>query len=90
MKSSEQSVGAIVCRELLKHSCSSAEDFLLTCVLEREMSQLAISQFYLEHGRDCFPCDCFFSGGQVEKVSLLTVDQVFRYSLHVNEGCWPQ
>ena len=90
MKSSEESVGAIVCRELLKHSCSSAEDFLISCVLKRVMPQLPMHQLYLDRGRVCFPCDYFFSGGQEEKVSLLIVDQVFRYSLHVNEGCWSQ
>ena len=55
-----------------KLNSNPAEGFLLSCVLEREMLQIAIGQLDFEHWRERFPFDFFFPGGQVEKVSLLT------------------
>lgn len=43
VESFEEFGGAVVvCIDLPEHGCGSAEDFLVTCVLERKMPQLAM------------------------------------------------
>lgn len=73
VKSAQESVQARVAPvDTPKLNSSPAEGFLLSCVLEREMLQIATGQLDFEHRRERFPFDFFFPGGQVEKVSLLT------------------
>lgn len=73
VKSTQEFVQAhVVPVDTPKLNSSPAEGFLLSCILEREMLQIATGQLDFEHWRERFPFDFFFPGGQVEKVSLLT------------------
>lgn len=48
------------------------------------MTLVALPRLYFEHGREIFSSDLFFTGGQVETVSLV------KGSCRVNDSCLSQ